>query len=71
MRAVQSQKWGYIYNGWANGKAVFRNESQAVRAWKDMVESGKTEPVVQARVNLFSKGVVEELFYFENDPGGL
>lgn len=71
MRAVQNRTTGYIYNGWADGEKVFKNESQFGRTWKAMVEAAKVDPKVKERTELFSKRVAEEFFDFQKDPDGL
>ena len=36
MRCIQTREYGYIFNPWADGERVFRNESQAGRTFKAM-----------------------------------
>ncbi len=71
MRCVQNERFGYIFNAWADGKRVFRNESQAGRTMKAMVAAGKTDPKIAARVKLFLYRVVEEFYDFQKDPDAL
>ena len=69
MRCVQNKRFGYIFNAWADGKRVFKNESQSGRTFKAMraaAEAGNEK--VAARVKLFQNRVVEEFYDFEKDP---
>lgn len=71
MRSVLTKKYGYIYNGWSDGKDIFRNESQNGRTFRAMVAAAKTNPKIAARVKLFQYRVKEEFFDYENDPAAL
>jgi len=68
MRAVHDGRFGYIFNAWADGKRVFRNESQSGRTMKAMREAAKEGSQIAARVDLFLHRVVEELYDFDADP---
>lgn len=71
MRSVITRKYGYIYNGWSDGKTVFRNESQSGRTFRAMVAAGRKNPKIAARVKLFQYRVKEEFFDYEQDPHAL
>ena len=71
MRCIQDAKYGYIFNAWSDGKTKFRNESQQGYTYKAMVEAGKTDPKIAARVKLFDYRRVEEFYDFKNDPNAL
>lgn len=71
MRSVVTKQFGYIYNGWSNGKTIFRNESQNGRTFRAMQAAGKTDPKIAARVKLFQYRVKEEFFDYEADPAAL
>ncbi len=71
MRCIQDIKYGYIFNAWSDGETKFRNESQNGYTYKAMVEAGKTNPKIAARVKLFDNREVEEFYDFENDPNAL
>jgi len=71
MRSVLTRKFGYIYNGWSDGKTVFKNESQNGRTFRAMQAAGKTDPKIAARVKLFQYRVKEEFFDYEDDPAAL
>lgn len=71
MRAVQTGRFGYIYNAWADGQTVFRNESQAGLTFAAMQEAAKMDPAIAERVKMFLYRVPEEFYDFEADPNAL
>ncbi len=71
IRCVQNDRFGYIFNPWANGERVFKNESQSGLTFKAMQAAAKTDPKIAARVKLFQYRVVEEFYDFANDPDAL
>ncbi|HAA75055.1 TPA: hypothetical protein DCE37_08055 [Candidatus Latescibacteria bacterium] len=71
MRAVQTERFGYIYNAWSDGKTVFKNESQSGLTWKTMEAAAKEDEDVEARARQFQYRTPEELYAFRNDPDGL
>jgi len=71
MRCVQNQRFGYIFNPWADGERIFKNESQSGLTFKAMQAAAKTTPKIAARVKLFQYRVVEEFYDFANDPDAL
>ena len=71
MRTVQDKRFGYIFNPWSDGKAVFKNESQSGRSFKAMKAAAGGDPKIAARVKLFQYRVVEEFYDFEKDPDAL
>jgi len=71
MRTVRDARFGYIFNPWSDGKRVFRNESQSGRTMKAMQEAARSSEDIRARVDLFLRRVVEELYDFEKDPDAL
>ncbi len=71
MRCVQNHKFGYIFNPWADGERVFKNESQSGLTFKAMRAAAKTDPKIAARVKLFQYRVVEEFYDLANDPDAL
>ena len=71
MRAVQDADYLYIWNGWADGKTIFKNESQNGRTMKAMRNAGESDPAIQARVQDFLYRTTEELYDIRNDPGCL
>jgi len=71
MRSIIDQKYAYIYSLWSDGEVIFRNESQAGRTMRAMVEAAKTDEAIARRVELFLHRVPEELYDIENDPDAL
>ena len=71
MRAVQTGRFGYIYNAWSDGKTVFRNESQNGLTFAAMQEAAETNPAIAERVKMFLYRVPEEFYDFQEDPNGL
>jgi N-sulfoglucosamine sulfohydrolase len=70
MRAIQNQAFGYIYNPFFGHETV-RMESTSGPTWAAMVEAGKSDPAIQARVDLFSNRLPEELYNYGTDPDAL
>ena len=71
MRSVRDAGFGYIWNGWSNGKTVFRNESQSGRTMAAMRRAANTDPAIAKRVDLFLHRVPEELYDYSQDPDAL
>lgn len=71
MRAVQDNRYGYIFNPWSDGKTVFRNESQSGLTMKAMIKAGKSDAKIAARVKHFLYRTKEELYDYANDPAAL
>jgi len=65
MRALHSGRYGYIYNGWAQGKRFF-TPLGTPEILMQMKAMGFDE-----RVGFFRQRVPEELYDFETDPDGL
>ncbi|MGF1579622.1 MAG: sulfatase [Gemmataceae bacterium] len=70
MRATHDSQYIYIYNAWADGKTIFRNESQNGRTMRAMRKAADSNPKIAARVKLFLYRVPEELYDYKNDPDG-
>lgn len=71
MRAVQTKRFGYIFNAWADGRTVFKNESQSGLTFAAMKQAAESNPAIEARVNFFVYRVPEEFYDFEKDPCAL
>ena len=67
MRCVQNANYGYIYNPFSDGKYWYRNNNEG-KTMAAMNEAAKTDPSIQARVDLFRYRVPEELYDLKNDP---
>jgi N-sulfoglucosamine sulfohydrolase len=68
MRAVVEEDFLYIWNGWADGKTRFQNESQSGRSMKAMREAAKNDPDLARRVDHFVHRCREEMYDLKNDP---
>lgn len=67
MRAVQNEKYGYIYNPFSDGVYRYSNNNEG-ETMKAMNEAAETDPAVAARVELFRYRVPEEFYDLANDP---
>ncbi|TWT82362.1 Arylsulfatase [Planctomycetes bacterium CA13] len=70
MRCVQNENFGYIYNPFSDGKYWYRNNNEG-KTMEAMNEAAKTDPSIQARVDLFRYRVPEEFYDLKNDPNCL
>jgi len=68
MRAVQDEGFLYIWNGWADGKTVFKNESQSGRTMKAMRKAAEMDPEIAKRVDVFLHRCTEEMYDLKKDP---
>ena len=68
MRSIQGKRYSLIWNGWSDGKTVFKNESMSGLTWKAMVNATKSDPAIAARVQHFSFRVPLEFYDYEQDP---
>ena len=67
MRSIQGKRYGLIWNGWSDGKTVFRNESMAGLTWKAMAAASKSDAGLAARVKHYSFRVPFEFYDYEQD----
>ena len=67
MRCVQSADFGYIYNPFSDGKYWYRNNNEG-KTMAAMNAAARTDPAIQARVDLFRYRVPEELYDLKTDP---
>lgn len=71
MRAVQSKRFGYIFNLWAGKTDPMRMDSTSGLTFRAMQEAASTDPEIAARVRLFEYRVPEEFYDLQNDSGAL
>ena len=71
MRCIQSERYGYIYNFWSDGKLKMTGDATGGLTWNAMLKAEKTDPAIAARVELYRHRVREEFYDFSNDPDGL
>lgn len=71
MRCLQNKRYGYIFNTWSNGTAIYKNESQTGLTFKAMTKASETDQELANRVKFFQYRVPEEFYDFENDPDAI
>jgi N-sulfoglucosamine sulfohydrolase len=71
MRSVETRRFCYIFNPWADGERVFKTATTGTLTYRKMKEMAETDDKMAARVDLFDHRVLEELYDVENDPGAL
>ncbi len=71
MRAVEDERFRYIYNPWSDGERIFKNESQSGRSMKAMLAAGQTDKGIADRCRLFLYRVPEEFYDLKKDPDAL
>jgi len=71
MRSLLTPRYGYIFNAWADGETVFKNESQSGLTFKAMQAAAERDDAIAARVKLFLYRVPEELYDYAADPDAL
>ena len=67
MRCVQNARYGYIFNGWADGEHRYRNNNEGL-SMRAMEAAAKTDPRIARRVRVFRYRAVEELYDLAKDP---
>lgn len=67
MRCVQNENFGYIYNPFSDGEYWYRNNNEG-KTMAAMNEAARSDPAIQARVDLFRYRVPEELYDLQKDP---
>jgi N-sulfoglucosamine sulfohydrolase len=71
MRAVESKRYGYIFNPWSDGTRVFKSATLYSPTYKAMAKSAKGSTQIAARIQHFNHRVVEEFYDYEKDPDAL
>ena len=71
MRAVHSKKFSYIFNPWADEKTRFNTKLQNATSFKAMIEAGKDDKNLKARLIFFHYRAKEEFYDYENDHNSL
>ncbi|MBE7538974.1 MAG: sulfatase [Opitutaceae bacterium] len=70
-RAVQTRRYVYIFNRWADGATQCQNEFYKGPALPAMIASARTDPAVAQRVIHFLFRAPEELYDVDRDPDSL
>ncbi len=68
MRCVQSSRFGYIFNAWADGETFYKNESMSGLTYKAMKEAAESDSGMEERVRFFNYRCREEFYDFAKDP---
>ncbi|WP_119696137.1 sulfatase [Microbacterium halotolerans] len=71
MRCVQDDRFGYIWNGWAESGESYRAENMLGRTWPAMLEAAGSDPVMAARTDFYEHRAQEELYDLRLDPHSL
>ena len=69
MRAIQTTRYGYIWNHWSDGDRTYRAENMHGRTWPAMAAA--EDPTVRARADFYLHRAPEELYDLREDPHGL
>ncbi len=68
MRCIQDTQYGYIFSAFSDGKFAYKNNNEG-QTMKAMVQAGKTDSTIQARVDMFRFRVPQEFYDLKQDPG--
>ncbi|MHC4443026.1 MAG: sulfatase family protein [Planctomycetota bacterium] len=71
MRCVQTMKFGYIFNPWANGERSYDAEPLSGLTFKAMTQYAATDPQIAERVKMLRYRTVEEFYDLQKDPDAL
>ena len=71
MRCVQDARFGYIFNAWADGERVFRNEARGSASFAAMQAAAGSDARIADRVRFFLYRAPQELYDFAADPCAL
>ena len=71
MRSVQTKKFGYLFNPWADGKRIFSTATKGTLAYRKMRQLAAKDEKIAARLKLFDRRVPEEFYDYEKDPDAL
>ncbi|MEO0509809.1 MAG: sulfatase [Verrucomicrobiota bacterium] len=71
MRAIETRRYGYIFNPWSNGKRLFKSATLYSPTYKAMQGAAKDNPQIQGRIQHFNHRTVEEFYDYKKDPDAL
>src|SRR3569833_1347983 len=69
MRAIQTTRYGYIWNHWSDGDRTYRAENMHGRTWPAMAAA--EDPTVRARADVYLHRAPEERYDLREGPHGL
>lgn len=70
MRSIITQGFSYIYNAWADGERVYKNNNEGM-TMRAIEEAAATNPNAAERVKTFRYRAAEELYDLKKDPDEL
>lgn len=68
MRCVQDTRYGYIWNGWADGATQYLAENMWGLSWPAIVEAATDDGAVAQRAEFYLTRAPEELYDLAADP---
>ncbi|MEZ6123499.1 MAG: sulfatase [Planctomycetaceae bacterium] len=68
MRSLQTDRFLYIFNPWSNGTRIMATATTGTPTYRRMAQLAKTDPIIEARHDLYQHRVPEELYDIQNDP---
>ena len=71
MRAVETPRFLYIFNPWANGKRDLRSATKSTKTHKRMEELAKGDTKIAQRLTFLKHRVLEEFYDVQKDPDSL
>jgi N-sulfoglucosamine sulfohydrolase len=71
MRCMQDAQFGYIYNGWSDGKMQYKSEAMSGLTFRAMQSAATTQRAIDTRVKMLVYRAPEELYDLEADPNAL
>ena len=71
MRSLQGKRYGFIWNGWHDGKTTFRNESMSGLTWKAMAKAAESDSKLAKRVKHYLYRTPFEFYDYGRDPDAL
>ncbi len=71
IRCAQNQRFGYIFNSWADGQRQYFAESKQGLTYQAMVKAASEDKFIADRVRLYDYRYPEEFYDFAADPDAL
>jgi len=71
MRAVEDARYGYIWNGWADGETAFDSATQRSLTVPALLRAAEHDPAIAARVRHLEYRSREEFYDYQEDPDAL
>jgi N-sulfoglucosamine sulfohydrolase len=71
MRAVETKRYGYIFNPWSDGQRLFKSATLYSPTYKAMATAARDSKQIDTRIQHFNHRTVEEFYDYEKDPDAL